>query len=86
MEVADSADISHALSTLPTLQLMENFTKILGNFNPKNCFNIFLIPQNFFRSSLFFQNINFFDTLNNREDAKKLWKILRNFKGKNCFK
>ncbi len=53
---------------------MENFGK---NFKSKNWFHIFLIPQNVFKSSLIFQNINFFEILKNREDAKKLWEILR---------
>ncbi len=57
---------------------MGNFKKILKNFKAKNCFNIFLIHQYFFRPSLFFQNtiFFFFETLNNWEDAKKLWEFL----------
>ncbi len=76
MEVADFADISNAQSNLQE-KIMGNFTTILRNFKVKNCFNIFLISQNFFRSSLFLKNINFFETSNNREDVKKLCGILR---------
>ncbi len=52
---------------------MENFKKILRNFKAKNWLNIFLIPQNFFKSTLFFQNNIVFETLKNKEDEKKLW-------------
>ncbi len=59
--------------------MRKNYKKFYENFEKfrSHWFNIFLILRNFFRSSLFFQNINFFDTLNNMEDAKKLWEILR---------
>ncbi len=63
--------------------------KILINFKVKNCFNIFLIPQNFFRYSPFFQNINFFRDFRQQGRWEKIMgnftKILINFKVKNYF-
>ncbi len=64
MEVADSADILNACSNLCE-KIMGNFTKILKNFKAENCFKIFIISR------------NFSETINNKEDTKKLWEILR---------
>ncbi len=52
--MADSADILNACSNLCE-KIMGSFTKILRNFKAENCFNIFLIPQNFLDLPCFFR-------------------------------
>ncbi len=62
--------------------MRKNYEKFYEKFEKFHCQKLVKHISNsskFFRFSLFLQNINFFETLNDRENGKQLWEILRKF-------